>query len=107
MIRLLILIIIPIGMAACASSLFSVHQIDIQQGNALDRDAMRKIRPGMPRKAVIDILGRPVLEPVLNKDRWEYVYYLKKPDVPAQRERLIVHFDQDKVQWAIDRAYQS
>ncbi len=98
MIRILLLIIISISSAACSTGLFSVHKIDIQQGNALDDEAIAKIHPGMTREAVVELLGNPVLQPILNKNRWEYVYYLKKPDVPAERKKLIVYFEDDRVE---------
>ncbi len=98
MIRVLILIIISVAVSACSTGLFSVHKIDIQQGNALKPADMEKIHEGMSREAVIEAIGRPVLAPVLNNNRWEYVYYLKKPDVPAEKRKLVILFANDRVQ---------
>ena len=103
MIKVLIVIIISIALPACSTGLFSVHKIDIQQGNALDGEDLEKLHEGMSRDAVIQALGRPVLKPVLNNDRWEYVYYLKKPDTPAEKRRLVILFDSDRVR-AIEKS---
>ena len=81
----------------CSRNIFSVHRIDIEQGNIIDAAAANELEPGMTRQQVLALLGRPVLQPVLNPDRWEYVYYKKQPDKPVEKKLVIVHFANDKV----------
>ena len=98
MIRLLLtIIIITSFLTGCSTGLFSVHKIDIQQGNSLSEADIEKIKPGMQRKQVLETLGRPILLPVLSNDRWEYVYYLKEPDVAVVTKKLTVIFSNDEV----------
>jgi outer membrane protein assembly factor BamE len=40
----------------CSSGLFSVHKLQIQQGNALNEEDVVRIQPGMSRKDVESIL---------------------------------------------------
>jgi outer membrane protein assembly factor BamE len=81
----------------CSGNIFSIHRIDIEQGNIVDPAAVNELSPGMTRKQVTALLGHPVLQPVLNPDRWEYVYYKKLPDKPVEKQVVVVHFAGDKV----------
>lgn len=90
-------LIASLYLAGC-TRLFTVHTIDIQQGNALEREDIEKIRSGMPRSEVVSILGKPVLENTFTSERWDYIYYLKKPDVAAEKRKLIVYFKNDEVE---------
>ncbi len=84
-------------LGGCSRGLLSVHRIVIQQGNALEPETVARIEPGLLRKEVRRILGTPVLVPLFNPDRWDYYYYLKRPDEPAERRRLSVYFRNDRV----------
>lgn len=83
--------------AGCARNIFTVHKIDIEQGNLLNEAAIDEISSGMSRKQVAALLGEPVLKPVLNPDRWDYVYYLKRPDSPAEKDLISIFFIGDEV----------
>jgi outer membrane protein assembly factor BamE len=83
--------------SACSGNIFSVHKIDIEQGNLLNAAAIDEVSAGMTRKQVVALLGEPVLQPILNPDRWEYVFYRKRADQPVEKELVTVHFSNDKV----------
>lgn len=85
-----------LALAGCAD-MFSIHKLDIQQGNALSEEAVAKVKPGMSTAQVEFILGRPVLSDPFHAERWDYVYYLKRADTPAQRARVTVYFEGDRV----------
>lgn len=93
----LLLLVAPLILNGCSRNIFSIHKIDIEQGNLLNPAAVAEVSPGMNRKQVIALIGRPILQPVLNPNRWEYVYYLKHPDKPAEESRLTIYFSNDKV----------
>ena len=94
---LLTVLLASLLVAGCSRGLFSVHTIDIQQGNALLTEDIDKIKEGMDRESVEQLLGVPVLAPVFNPNRWDYVYYLKKPDTKAQQQRVSIYFSADRV----------
>jgi len=81
----------------CSRGLFSVHTIDIQQGNALETDDIRKIQIGMSKENVERVLGSPVLPPIFELSRWDYIYYLKKSDTQPEKQRLSIYFSDGTV----------
>ncbi len=72
-----------------------VHKISIQQGNVLSREMIDKLRPGMTKRQVLYVLGRPVIANTFRDDAWEYVYTYKAPDQPMTVDRLTLYFDGD------------
>jgi len=95
--QLLMLLFASLLLAGCSRSLFSVYTIDIQQGNALATEDIDKIQAGMDRENVERLLGAPVLAPLFDPDRWDYVYYLKKPDTKEKQQRVTIYFAEDRV----------
>ncbi|MBW7931099.1 MAG: outer membrane protein assembly factor BamE [Gammaproteobacteria bacterium] len=84
------------GLAALATG--CVYRVDVQQGNLLDDTDVDAIQPGMTRSQVRFLLGTPMVEDAFHKDRWDYVYYLRKGRSRREEKRwLIVEFSEDKV----------
>jgi outer membrane protein assembly factor BamE len=75
-----------------------VYRINIQQGNFLDQTAVEQVKPGMTRSQVHYLLGTPMVADSFNKERWDYIYYLKKGRTRhTDSRRVTVYFDGDKV----------
>ena len=75
-----------------------VYRINIQQGNFLDQTAVEQVKPGMTRSQVRYLLGTPMVSDTFNKERWDYIYYLKKGrSSHVDSRRVTVYFDGDKV----------
>jgi outer membrane protein assembly factor BamE len=75
-----------------------VYRINIQQGNFLDQGAVDTVKPGMTRSQVRYLLGTPMVADSFNKERWDYIYYLKKGrSRHVDSRRVTVYFDGDKV----------
>jgi len=75
-----------------------VYRINIQQGNFLDQAAVEQVKPGMTRSQVRYLLGTPMVSDSFNKERWDYLYYLKKGrSNHVDSRRVTVYFDGDKV----------
>jgi len=75
-----------------------VYRINIQQGNYLDQAAVNQVQPGMTRSQVHYLLGTPMVADSFNKERWDYVYYLRKGRTRHVDERRVtVYFEGDKV----------
>ena len=84
------------GLAAAATG--CVYRINIQQGNFLDQAAVDQIKPGMTRSQVRYLLGTPMVADSFNKERWDYIYYLKKGRTRhVDSRRVTVYFDGEKV----------
>lgn len=78
-------------------SLFTVHRIDVQQGNALPEESVEQLRVGMTPEQVRFILGEPLIRDLFRRDRWDYVYALTPGEGKPERRRLTVWFDADRV----------
>jgi outer membrane protein assembly factor BamE len=75
-----------------------VYRINIQQGNFLDQTAVDTVKEGMTRSQVRYLLGTPMVADSFNKERWDYIYYLKKGRTRhIDSRRVTVYFDGDKV----------
>jgi outer membrane protein assembly factor BamE len=85
-------VVVPASLSGC------VYRMAVQQGNFLDPKQVAQLQVGMTRSQVRFLLGTPMLPDAFDRDRWDYLYYLrigrlKKPD----EKRLSVFFEEDKV----------
>lgn len=71
------------------------YRIDIVQGNAVTREQLAALKPGMSRIQVRDILGTPLLTSVFHANRWDYVFTLRRQGVEPQARRVTVFFKDD------------
>ena len=91
--------------ASSGCSNFGVYRLDIQQGNLVTQEQVSKVKPGMSRLEVRNILGTPLLQDSFNGNRWDYVYNedrnTEKKLNPfgriQQQFKLTVVFDGEKV----------
>ena len=75
-----------------------VYRMTIQQGNFLEDRSINQLQVGMTRSQVRYLLGTPMVPDAFDKDRWDYLYYLKIGRLRRPLERhLIVYFQDDKV----------
>jgi outer membrane protein assembly factor BamE len=89
--------IIAVGILASLGSA-CVYRINIQQGNFLDQVAVDQVKAGMTRSQVRYLLGTPMVADSFNRDRWDYIYYLKKGRTRhVDSRRVTVYFDGEKV----------
>jgi len=64
----------------------------------LDQAAVEQVKAGMTRSQVRYLLGTPMVADSFNKERWDYIYYLKKGrSSHVDSRRVTVYFDGDKV----------
>lgn len=74
------------------------YRMDIQQGNAVTRDMVEKLKPGMTRAQVRFALGTPLIVDPFRKDRWDYVFYFEKPGEPREYRHIAVVFKDDRLE---------
>ena len=87
-----------LGFAVAVLASGCVYRINIQQGNFLDQAAVEQVKPGMTRSQVRYLLGTPMVADPFEKERWDYIYYLKKGrSSHVDSRRVTVYFDGDKV----------
>lgn len=73
------------------------YRIEVVQGNVVTREQAARIKPGMTRLEVRDLLGSPMLTDPFHPDRWDYWYDLQAADGRTERQHLILYFTQGKL----------
>ena len=98
MLRIISLTLISLlFISACSGKLFTVHKIDVQQGNAIDPKKVEQLEIGMTKEQVKFLMGVPLVTDIFHPDRWDYIYYLIPDYGETQRRHLAVFFDGDLV----------
>ena len=75
--------------------LVTPYRIDIVQGNAVTREQIALIKPGMSRAQVRDILGTPLLTDPFHAERWDYLFTIRRQGAEPQRRSIVAFFDGD------------
>ena len=71
---------------------------DIVQGNFVSSEQYSKLKLGMTREQVRQILGTPLLADYFHANRWDYVFEFKRSgQVVGKDRRVTLFFDGDKL----------
>jgi outer membrane protein assembly factor BamE len=81
------------GLTACSTPL--IYKPEVVQGNFVSREQVQALRAGMPRQAVRDVLGTPLLSSVFHADRWDYAFTIRRQGADPQQRRISVFFKSD------------
>lgn len=99
--RLLPLLFLAHALTGCAG--YGVHRIDLQQGNLITQEQFAKVKTGMSRLEVRNILGTPLLQDTFNPNRWDYFFSDDRNNRSGpfgrekQRFAAVIFFDKEKV----------
>jgi outer membrane protein assembly factor BamE len=74
-----------------------VYKIDIQQGNYVAEDLVAKLKTGMTKPEVRQLLGTPLLIDPFHSNRWDYYFSNVKGRKAENATRLSIFFENDKV----------
>ncbi len=105
--RASLLLAVCASLAACSSfdgasnriaGVVTPYKIDVVQGNVITSEQVELLKPGLPRQAVRDLLGTPLLQSVFHADRWDYVFSLRRTGEERQLRKLTVHFANDTLE---------
>lgn len=80
---------------ACLSltGCIQVYKKDIIQGNYLTQEMCTKLKKGMTKEQVQEIMGTPALVSVIDLTRWDYFYSFKPGKSPQTEKKLLsLHF---------------
>lgn len=75
--------------------LVTPYRIDIVQGNAITREQITLVKPGMSRAQVREILGTPLLADPFHAERWDYLFTIRRPGTEPQRRSIVALFEGD------------
>jgi len=82
-----------VGLTACSTSL--IYKPEVVQGNFVSREQVQALRPGMPRQAVRDVLGTPLVTSLFHADRWDYAFTIRRQGAEPQQRHFSVFFKRD------------
>lgn len=100
---LILILVTALLLSACAK--FGVYRLDVQQGNLVTQEQLAKVKPGMSRIDVRNLLGTPLLQDAFKADRWDYFFSddrnsgskLNPFGRDSQQFKVAISFVQDKV----------
>ncbi len=90
-------VVAALGLTACSSNL--IYKPEVVQGNFVSREQVQALRAGMPRQAVRDVLGTPLVTSLFHAERWDYAFTIRRQGTEPQQRRFSVFFKGD----ALDR----
>lgn len=83
---------------AWMNKIFRPYVPDVVQGNFISSEQYSKLKLGMTREQVRQIMGTSLLASYFHANRWDYVFEFKRSGQTVGKERLVtVYFDGDKV----------
>lgn len=74
-----------------------IYKMDIQQGNYITQEELSRLKPGMSRGEVQEILGTPLLTDDFRQNRWDYVFYLNQQGQVSKKSSLTVFFNEQDI----------
>ena len=73
------------------------YKVEVVQGNFVSKEQVDLLKTGMSRQQVREILGTSLLNDVFHKDRWDYVFTIRRQGVEPQERRLTVFFKDEQL----------
>lgn len=100
-------LLINIGICVVlATSGCSIHRVDVQQGNVIEKEELDKLKKGMSKKQVKFLLGTPLLQDAFHTNQWVYIYtYKKGQETASEKKRLILHFKNNILKTIDNKGY--
>jgi outer membrane protein assembly factor BamE len=93
-----------LALSGCASqlqtadSLFGLitpYRMEIVQGNVITQEQLERVRPGMTRRQVREVLGSPLVTDIFHADRWDYLFAIRRQGSEPQRRSIVLRFEGD------------
>ena len=71
------------------------YRQDISQGNEIAPEMLLEIKPGLNKSQVRFVLGTPLIQDSFHKDRWDYIYVIRKEGKFIESRHLVLTFKKD------------
>ena len=98
--RFLLTPLLLIFLVGCGGDPFwlpRAHRITIQQGNLISERQLAEIKVGMNQSAVRSLLGSPIANAPMHRDRWDYLYTRAPAGAAVEARRLAIFFENSTV----------
>jgi outer membrane protein assembly factor BamE len=86
-----LIVLLALSTSAC------VYKLDVQQGNVVTQESVSKLKKGMTKSEVRQVLGTPLLMDPFHGNRWDYYFSTEVRGRTKERTRFSVFFDNDKL----------
>ena len=86
-----LIVLLALSTPAC------VYKLDVQQGNLVTQESVTKLKKGMTKSEVRQLLGTPLLMDPFHGNRWDYYFSTEVRGRAQERTRFSVFFDNDKL----------
>jgi outer membrane protein assembly factor BamE len=77
--------------------LVTPYRVEVVQGNVLTKEMVARVKPGMTKAQVRDVLGSPLLTDVFHESRWDYPFTIRRQGTAPQQRLVVATFDGDKL----------
>ena len=77
--------------------LLTPYRLEVVKGNVVTKEMVERVKPGMPKAQVRDLLGSPLLADVFHESRWDYAFTIRRQGAPYQQRLVTARFDGDKL----------
>jgi outer membrane protein assembly factor BamE len=74
-----------------------LYKVEIVQGNVVTKEQAERVKPGMSRDQVRDILGSPMVADAFHADRWDYVFTIRRQGTEPQARRIVAQFEGERL----------
>lgn len=71
------------------------YRQDVSQGNEITPEMLLEIKPGLNKSQVRFVLGTPLIQDSFHKNRWDYIYVIRKEGKFIESRHLILTFEKD------------
>lgn len=93
-----------LGLSACVTQradaflgIVTPYRVEVVQGNVVTEEMAARLRNGLTRDQVRNVLGSPLLTDVFHADRWDYVFTIRRQGTAPQQRKVTVFFEADQV----------
>ncbi len=77
--------------------LVTPYRVEVVQGNVLTKEMVARVKPGMNKAQVRDLLGSPLLTDIFHESRWDYPFTINRQGATPQKRLVIAEFDGDQL----------
>ncbi|QPF76216.1 outer membrane protein assembly factor BamE [Roseateles sp. DAIF2] len=77
--------------------LVTPYRVEVVQGNVLTKEQVARVKPGMSRAQVRDLLGSPLLTDIFHDNRWDYAFSIRRQGATPQARHVIAWFEGDQL----------
>jgi outer membrane protein assembly factor BamE len=77
--------------------LVTPYRVEVVQGNVLTKEMVARVKPGMNKAQVRDLLGSPLLTDLFHESRWDYPFTINRQGAAPQKRLVVAEFDGDQL----------